>query len=278
MQLGDHAERAESPDVELGEVVTGHVLHHARAGADQAAVPGCDGRAEGCDRAPVRSRAGAARPFPSRRPSRCSAPAAPADRARATCRLRRAGGGRRRYRAPAWTVATRSAGLTDTISASPRVDSARSAGASAASQVPWPSRRMRHPSSWASPQTAAIASGAVRSGAWQARRDRARAGPAPSSIRSLLELYAAHRDAFPARHRGRVWTGNTLPGSTGPSVLNTPRTVAHRLQCRGIEQTERHVVALVRRPTPCSPVMLPPAPTHTSMISRLASCTRSASA
>src|SRR5262249_48165193 len=50
--------------------------------------------------------------------------------------------------APACTVATRSAGLTETTWSSARVLMARSAGASAGSPVPWPPTRIFPPSPW----------------------------------------------------------------------------------------------------------------------------------
>ena len=88
---------------------------------------------------------------------------------------------------PACTVTTRSAGLTSITWSRARVLTARSAGASGASQVPWPSTRTRQPSVCARWQT--WASDSVESGMARGR---------PSGSRSMPEL--------PSSALRRAWT------------------------------------------------------------------------
>ena len=183
MRLGDDAEPAEAADLELGEVVAGHVLHHPAAGLHQPPVAGGDRAAEHV--VPHR-----AEPVPKRARRRggddgAEAPLRPPRRvdARATCPRRPAGAGAPRAASPPARSRPGRPGSPTAPGRAPRVLTVRSAGASAWSQVPWPSTRIFQPSSCASRQTSESASSfsGMARGCPPASRS---TPPVPSSARS----------------------------------------------------------------------------------------------
>ena len=162
MHLGDDAEAAEPADLQLGEVVAGDVLDHPPAGLHQPAVAGRDGAAEHV--IAHRAEAMTQRARGAGGHDRAEAPLGPArriERRATSLRPRAAGAAPRSACRPARSRRGRP-GLTESTRSSARVLTARSAGASAGSQVPWPSTRIFQPSSCASRQTSESASAVVR--------------------------------------------------------------------------------------------------------------------
>src|SRR5215467_1569948 len=111
----------------------------------------------------------------------------------------------------------------------------------------------------------------------------------PVCLRRALHRVAYRRDGLERRHGhvavGRAagamchsrheCTGITLPGFARRSGSNTSRS-AHIVASESGEKM-RSMYRTLSRPIPCSPVIVPPAATHTLMISCIASCTRATS-
>ena len=245
VHLGDDPEPAEAADLELGEIVARDVLHHPPAGASPGARRRWRRCSRGRDRAPGRSRGAAGPRWRSRRPSRGSAPAGPADRARATCPRRRAAGGAPRAACPPapWRPGRR--GSPTAPGRAPRVLTARSAGASAASQVPWPSTRIFQPSSCASRQTSESASAESGVARGQPVRRRARRRRCRAARAGGRRRRRSSRAAGVARHSRQAWSGTTLPGLARSAGIEGAAHRAHGAERLGVED-QRHVVDLVR--------------------------------
>src|SRR6185437_11692795 len=73
-------------------------------------------------------------------------------------------------------------------------------------------------------------------------------------------------------HSRQACTGTTLPGFDRRSGSNTSRS-AHIVASESGEKI-RSMYPTLSSPTPCSPVIVPPAATHVCMISDIAACTR----
>src|SRR4029077_2474803 len=82
-------------------------------------------------------------------------------------------------------------------------------------------------------------------------------------------------EAHAALHSRQAWIGTTLPGFTRSWGSNTRRTA--RMAARDWPSKIAGMYRSLSTPTPCSPVMVPPAAMQAFMISALAAWTRSCS-
>src|SRR5690606_36142488 len=132
--------------------------------------------------------------------------------------------------------------------------------------------RPRHPPPGLAPWPADAASG-PRSGpcataGWAARSAPGRASRAVSGASVVVSLDFASR--APAARSNRA--GKTFPGFASPRGSKTHRTAC--INASSALPTTRSMYSRLSSPTPCSPVMVPPASTHRRMISRDAASTR----